>query len=216
MKLSILLFSALLINNLSYSATPKEQVEAKRQLLVDRVNKILKDPNKYRSAMIEAKDRVLFCSYCHGKDGNSNQPGIPRLAGQNAIYLLDQIEKFAKKERKQFVMNQLAKNFTDHEKTILAVYYSNNKVIPASGDIEKAKQAAPHYNNVCIKCHGANGKGEAGYARIAGQRPDYVINTLKAFRSHNPDRRNGFMETYTNNLTDKQIENLAAYIANLR
>ena len=69
---------------------------------------------------------------------------------------------------------------------------------------------------MCIRCHGANGKGEAGYARIAGQRPDYVINTLKAFRSHNPDRRNGFMETYTSNLTDKQIENLAAYIANLR
>jgi cytochrome c553 len=142
MKLNILLFSALLISNLSYSATPEEQAEAKKQLLVDRVKKILKDPNKYQSAMIEARDRVVFCSNCHGEDGNSSQPGIPRLAGQNAVYLLDQIEKFAKKERKQFVMNELAKNFTDHEKTILAVYYSNNKVIPASGDIEKAKQAA--------------------------------------------------------------------------
>lgn len=202
---------------ISNSHLSKEQKRtAKEEKLLARINKIVKDPAKKAKAIRLGKDRALLCSKCHGKDGNSNNPGIPRLAGQNVLYLLDQIEKFASGERKQFVMNQLAKTFTDRDKTILAIYYSNSKVKPAKGNPVKALKGKQYYNNVCINCHGADGKGKKGYARIAGQRPDYIIKTLKHFREKSPNRKSQKMEQFAGALSDEMIENLAAYIANLR
>jgi cytochrome c553 len=37
---------------------------------------------------------------------------------------------------------------------------------------------------LCVSCHGATGKGEEGYARIAGQQIAYVENTLKRYRAN--------------------------------
>ena len=43
--------------------------------------------------------KVLACATCHGPDAAGRGPA-PRLAGQNAEYLIDQLEKFSKGDRK--------------------------------------------------------------------------------------------------------------------
>lgn len=188
--------------------------------LQEKLQALLKDVNtdtaKKNSVINAGRDRATFCSYCHGMDGNSEQPDYPHLAGQNPVYLLEQIEKFADGRRKKPVMNALASTFTPEEKMLLAVYYALSPLKPAKADPNLAELGAPLYQSRCVACHGSGGSGEKGYARLAGQNPEYVKKTLKGFRDGIDKRQNPLMEAVADNLTNSQIDALAAYIANLR
>ncbi|NGP52493.1 cytochrome c [Thioalkalivibrio sp. XN8] len=80
----------------------------------------------------------------------------------------------------------------------------------ASGNPElgKAKSAT------CVACHGADGKGIAPtFPVIAGQHADYLILTLKQYRSG--ERNNAQMAPMAANLSDDDIADLAAYYSQL-
>lgn len=189
------------------------EFQEKLQVLLKEVNT---NTAKRDSVINAGRDRATFCSYCHGMDGNSEQPDYPHLAGQNPVYLLEQIEKFADGRRKKPVMNALASTFTPEEKMLLAVYYALSPLKPAKADSKLAELGAPIFQSRCVACHGPDGRGEKGYARLAGQKPDYVKKTLKGFRDGTDKRQNPLMEAVTAELTDSQIDTLAAYVANLR
>lgn len=195
-----------------------------RKRLLAHIQEVNGSPAEHQAAIEAGRQRSVLCSYCHGKDGNSLKPEIPNLAGQNPTYLLQQIEKFADGRRKNFVMQTLAKDFTMADKVNLAVYFSSQKVKPVSVDRNLAAQGERIYDSVCKICHGLDGHGEQGYARLAGQKPDYVQITLKRFRANaqkklRPDqvlRSDARMEQMTQSLSDNEIDSLAAYIATLR
>ncbi len=71
---------------------------------------------------------------------------------------------------------------------------------------------------LCAGCHGGDGRSGAlpEYPKIAGQNEKYLVNALKAYKS---GRRTGtyaaLMAATANNLSDADIENLAAYLASL-
>jgi cytochrome c553 len=71
---------------------------------------------------------------------------------------------------------------------------------------------------LCASCHGGNGRSGLlpEYPKIAGQSQKYLVNALKAYKS---GRRVGtyaaLMAETANNLSDADIENLAAYLASL-
>jgi cytochrome c553 len=71
---------------------------------------------------------------------------------------------------------------------------------------------------LCAGCHGGDGRSGAlpEYPKIAGQNEKYLVNALKAYKS---GRRTGtyaaLMAATANNLSDSDIENLAAYLASL-
>lgn len=199
------------------SAEPAEVVLA-------RINEISKDPARLQAAVEAGRERSTLCAHCHGVDGNSVRPEFPNLATQNPAYIVEQIGKFASGERKNFVMQTLAASFTLEDKVNLAIFFSNQSLKPIAADTVLAAKAATTFRNVCQLCHGENGRGEKGYARIAGQRPQYVINTLQRFRAaaqHKVDaddiqRSSARMEQVTQALSDQDIEALANYIALLR
>ncbi len=71
---------------------------------------------------------------------------------------------------------------------------------------------------LCAGCHGGDGRSGSlpEYPKIAGQNEKYLVNALKAYKS---GRRTGtyaaLMAATANNLSDADIENLAAYLAAL-
>lgn len=205
-------------------AADKGSDAATPEMIVARIAEIEKDPVKRQAAYDQGHERMMLCAHCHGEDGNSLRPEIPNLAAQNPSYLIEQVQKFADGRRKNFVMQTLASNFTLEDKVNLAVYYSSQTVKPLAADAALAAKAERIYKSVCQLCHGETGKGEEGYARIAGQRPQYVITTLQRFRAaaqHKVDvaeikRSNSRMEQVTQHLSDEEIEGLAHYIALLR
>ena len=113
-------------------------------------------------------------------------------------------------------MQQLSRQLKPAERLDLAVYYASITLKPASGNADLAKKGGPLYLDKCAQCHGINGQGGKGYARISGQQPDYVSATLKNFRDGKKRRESAIMTAITQGLSDDNINSLAAFIANLR
>lgn len=217
-KLTVRL-SLLMLLGLSNSPSIAVEDEVKGLMLV--IEQRLEDPAAKQEAMRAGRNRALLCGYCHGNDGNSIKPDVPNLASQNPVYLLDQIGKFARGERKNFVMNSLAKDFTLDDKVNLAIYYASQTVQARPQDEALATRGEHLYGQRCVSCHGKGASGSAEYARLAGQRPEYLRLTLERFRAYargeQPDgkevRRSSIMESIARRLSDEDIEVLAAYLA---
>lgn len=197
---------------------------SERDRLMAEINKDIHNEEARQAAIMAGKDRSVLCSNCHGIDGNSVKGDIPNLAGQNPAYIIEQIDKFHSGARKNFVMQTLAGIFTFKDKVNLAVYYTSQKVKPQKFNAHLAGKGRQIFRNVCFRCHGEDGKGEKGYARLAGQKIDYVKMTLKRFRAnatktadeYDIKRTNANMEQVTVFLTDEDIDGLANFIASLK
>ena len=65
----------------------------------------------------------------------------------------------------------------------------------------------------CIECHGTDGKGNFETPPISGLKADYILKRLKGFNSGKTKSIDGIMHTYTEDLNDQQLQDLAAYWA---
>ena len=67
----------------------------------------------------------------------------------------------------------------------------------------------------CAACHGEDGRGTApNFPVLAGQYADYMVHALKQYRSG--ERNNALMAPMAANLSDADIEDLAAYYAAMK
>jgi cytochrome c553 len=85
--------------------------------------------------------------------------------------------------------------------------YACSAPAPAADAAAGAEKAA-----ICAGCHGPNGKsGNPQWPNLAAQQPDYLDAQLKAFKSGT--RKNPMMQGMAANLSDQDVENIAAYFA---
>lgn len=93
---------------------------------------------------------------------------------------------------------------------LIITFYSI--LISAAGDVQSGSKL---YSS-CIQCHGEKGRGnpEEGAPKIAGQYDWYIISSIKQFKA-GVERKNPKMLPYIKNLTDRELEDLAAYISQL-
>jgi cytochrome c553 len=167
---------------------------------------------------------VQVCSICHGIDGNSVSPNFPRLAGQQAAYLVAQLQNFRSHERSDppgFVyMWGISHHLTDEQIKGLADYFSKqvpkrNAVVDApllAAGKEIYEQGVPDQNVIaCSACHGPKAEGIEAFPRLAWQHADYIVKQLDIFQ--NTQGRPGTpMETITHPLTGANKEAVAAYL----
>jgi cytochrome c553 len=68
----------------------------------------------------------------------------------------------------------------------------------------------------CARCHGADGlgRGPGAFPKLAGQRPEYLLASLKAFK--HGKRHSGIMEPIAAELNPESMRQLADYYASLR
>lgn len=190
-----------------------EDLVADYEAVLDRISE---DPAELERVVEAGRERAIFCNTCHGSDGSAERPNYPSLASQNPVYLLDQIEQFADHSREKEVMNVLAETFSNEEKINLSLYYANMELEPTDFDADLARAGAEVYQLRCAQCHGSDGRGEEGYARIAGQQPEYVITVLEEYRSGDSPRRVSEMYGIASALEESEIEAVAHYAASLQ
>lgn len=78
----------------------------------------------------------------------------------------------------------------------------------ASGDIEAGKEKS----TACAACHGADGVSASPmFPTIAGQHADYMLHTLKAYKSGQRD--NPIMKGTVASMSEEDMADLAAYFA---
>jgi cytochrome c553 len=75
-----------------------------------------------------ARGRVLAdaigCAQCHGETGQGVQPGWPRLSGQYAIYIVNQLENFLSGRRPHPFMERNAAAMTSADMQDIALFYA--------------------------------------------------------------------------------------------
>jgi len=181
------------------------------------------------------ESKAALCTACHGPNGNSVNPEWPRLAGQSAVYIAEQLRLFRSGVRNNPIMMPLASALSDQDISDLAVYYEaqsptgleadpsywkSGEALYLSGD---AKREVP----ACVACHGPVGRGNlaAGYPALRAQQSVYVVKQLNDYASGarytapNPDQasRNGVMMlTLAKRLTPEEIRDVASYVQGMR
>jgi cytochrome c553 len=172
------------------------------------------------AAMSSAEQLYQSCIYCHGKNGNAGSSFYPRLAGQPAGYLKQQLQAYRDGQRQNTIMSSIARILSPEEIGVLADYLSaqtpadNNATSNTTGKaVEqgrvKAKQLA------CTSCHGSNYQGQGDYPRLAGQGYDYLSAQLTDFRDGQRHDAQGVMAALARSLSDADIENLSRYLSTL-
>lgn len=174
------------------------------------------------------------CAACHRADGNSIDPEYPKLAGQGARYLYEQLLAFKAQghRRSSGVMGAIAVNLSDTEMRDLAAHFAAQ--LPRDGDAERVPISARQLARgesiyreglarspavpACASCHALSGAGLApAFPRLAGQHPQYLVKQLDDFRfgrrNSDPDQ---MMSQVAHKLSERDIEAVAGYIARLR
>lgn len=77
---------------------------------------------------VAGKARAAMCATCHGPLGLSQLPNAPHLAGQPAIYLVEQLKNYRSGKRQNEVMSVIAKPLTDAEIDDLAAWYASIQI----------------------------------------------------------------------------------------
>lgn len=167
------------------------------------------------------------CSTCHGADGNSDSPQFPKLAGQQANYLKNQLLKFKDHSRYDRLapefMYGISHALTPKQVDELAEYFSGQNL--RNQDIKQLADNHPgkiiFQNGIadrgippCQACHGESALGQYDYPRLAGQHKQYLIKQLHVFHE-NSGRPDTPMEVVTKSLTEKEIDQVASYLSSL-
>jgi cytochrome c553 len=183
------------------------------QSLEDRMKKVLADPAATAAAMTAAKKVTFFCDGCHGGDGNSVTSDVPNLAGQHPVYLLTQVDKFAKGQRRSKFMEGLMKALTEDDRINSTIYYSSKAVKPAGVGSSAVGQSL--YLQRCAGCHDAQGRGTETTPRVAGQQIEYLMQSMTRYRDRSGERIYAPMAASTAGLKDQEIMALALYLSSL-
>jgi cytochrome c553 len=163
-------------------------------------------------------ERIKLCSACHGEDGNSTMPNTPSLAGQPEFYLTNQLFLFREGVRQIPGMSELLKGLKDDDLVALAAHFA--KLEPKASD-EKIDPALVKRGEAmmepmrCASCHLPSLAGQDQMPRLAKQRIDYLIHSLKEFRDNKRSGADTLMSNVVAGLSDADLTALAHYAASL-
>jgi cytochrome c553 len=153
------------------------------------------------------------CAGCHGAEGISPNDTWPSLAGQNAAYLARILAAYRSGDQKDVAMTPLAQALGNADIQNLAAFYAGLSCDARPGETRIGDAAAGKaLAKNCSACHGDSGiGGSPAWPNIAGQKPGYLVNVLKAFKAGL--RKDPMMAGVARGLSDADIANLAAYYA---
>lgn len=185
----------------------------------------------------------ITCAGCHGKYAQGGKDGeYPRLAGQRASYIEDQLRAFRTRKRLNIPMLPYteARVLPDSDITDIAAYLSGlrlhvrtpvfataadarhrraelDKVLriePIDGDLTQGKGI---YQKDCGGCHGRMGRGRSDFPMLVGQYPRYLKKQIDAFRRGDrphdePEPSKGTLMP----LSETDIRNVLAYLTSIQ
>lgn len=157
------------------------------------------------------------CVACHGQKGVSPMAGSPSLAAQPDIFLQYQLVFMRDGVRDAGVMKAVVKNLTDENIRDLGAYYAALPPPPpfkATGQVDEQKVAALMKPRRCDSCHKEDFAGQGESARLAGQRPEYLIKALSDYRAGvRRGRGLAAMMEVSVTLRDEDMQMIATYLA---
>jgi len=189
----------------------------------------------------DGKAKALTCTACHGPEGNSSSALWPNIAGQNAPYILAQLQAFKNSmsadhtqsgsamSRMDPLMSSQAMLLSDQDMADLAVYFESLPGAAQSVDDESllARGEALYRGgnkdsgaSACLACHGPSGRGNpaAKYPALQGQHAAYTTKQLQSYASGErvTDGKTRIMRDIAVRLSKEDIEAVASYVQGLK
>jgi alcohol dehydrogenase (cytochrome c)/quinohemoprotein ethanol dehydrogenase len=185
-------------------------------------------PNPVRGAIIAAQGGSPdspACALCHAFSGAGDSSGVfPRIAGQSAVYLAEQLRAFASGVRRNAIMSPIAATLTTQDLVDVAAYYaastapvpplalsapaallSRGRELASVGDPTKELPA-------CAACHGASGAGESPtIPYLGGQYGDYLAFELQMWQRGFRTTSLEAMALFASRLSAQDVAAVAAY-----
>jgi cytochrome c553 len=187
------------------------------------------EPRAASKASVQAK--IEYCETCHGEGGQGfyGYYTIPRLAGQQPGYILNQLRDFTSGLRTHPIMGNVARGVNQPMYgAIAAHFHAMNSPPLGGGGGGNVKLGRDIYMNgipesnvpACWACHGPDAHGAREIPRLAGQLPAYIEKTMASWEAERSKKSAGglaaLMVPTTHNLTRAQIAAVAAYVSGLR
>ncbi|MCF6337850.1 MAG: c-type cytochrome [Gammaproteobacteria bacterium] len=167
------------------------------------------------SPMADGKQLAASCNGCHGDNGNSTTPGIPRLTGLSEDYLQIAIAHYRDNKRQHAVMQLLTRYLSNTDIEKLALYYASQTPANLTPDTRAEKTDSDiDLASTCAGCHGKDGNSQKGDTpSLAGQDADYIVAALHAYK--NDMRQHDDMKNAVLALDKKAMRKLADYYSRL-
>lgn len=182
------------------------------------------------------------CAGCHGALGQGGKKGeYPRLAGQRASYIEDQLRAFRARRRINIPMIPYTEERELHDQDIVdvAAYLHGIQlstripdfkptddaytrllamdkvmIIPrAEGNVEKGKAI---YQDNCANCHAKDGRGRSDFPFLVGQYTNYLMKQMLAYRKkerpHDNDTPGGVLDGFG----ETDLQDVLAYLTSIQ
>ena len=166
------------------------------------------------------QDRMPACLACHGEKGQSATPDTPSLGAQQKDFMLVQLFMFREKLRHVEIMNQMAQGLSDDDlrafSEALAKLPPPAPVTDAADAARIARGQALVTQHRCNFCHAPNLAGQDQVPRIADQREDYLLKTLREYKTNTRYAYDAAMANVIAPLTDQDFADLAYYLARVK
>lgn len=182
------------------------------------------------------------CAACHGEFGQGGKKGeYPRLAGQRAAYITEQLKSFRARIRVNIPMFPYTqeRELPDEDITAIAEYLSGielpTKMPEFKGDedaltrllmVDKVMliprvegdiaNGGAIFQKNCASCHGRNGMGRGKFPRLVGQYTNYLRKQMTAYvkgeRPHDEEEVKGILNTFS----EKDLQDILAYLTSIQ
>lgn len=166
------------------------------------------------------EERLSVCLACHGEKGISETAEVPSLAGMPEKFTLIQLWLFRERMRKIEIMNDVAKGMTDDDLRRFSEYFAKLPPPTPAGDAPDptiaARAQAVIAKNFCASCHNPDFSGREQMPRLAAQREDYLLKSLRDYKAAQRPGYDATMDEVVRPLTDADIVDLSHYLARFR
>lgn len=175
---------------------------------------------------LAADGKQLFadkgCTACHGEDAATPlQEGYPRLSGQNADYVFNQLKDIKSGARANGqttdTMKPMVEDLTEGEMRALADFLGT---LPRPQTVPTEHAGKKLYTTkTCTACHGKDGLKPImkSYPMLAGQDKVYLVAQAKDIQAGN--RKNGgsnAMQPVMHLVSDQELDAIAEFLANVK
>jgi cytochrome c553 len=141
---------------------------------------------------------------------------IPSLAGQPAFYVLNQLFLMREGVRRIEAMAPFVKDLKDQDLDRLSQHYASLDAKRSDEPIDSAlaaRGAMIAQARRCMSCHLPSFAGQMQMPRLARQRIDYLIQSMKEFRDGTRQGGDTIMSVAVAGLSESELAALAHFLA---
>lgn len=160
--------------------------------------------------------KVAVCAACHGTDGHARLAEAPHLAGQPRLFIENRLVMMREGLSVVPQMKGMLDGLGDEDLSALSRHYAAMPLRPerAARDASRAARGASlSQRALCGTCHLPGYEGREQVPRLAGQREDYLLKSMRDFAAGRTGGRDTLMSNALLGLTDADLQDLAHHLA---